>query len=260
MIERTVKKLLLVLFVTVSFSAAAFGTSTLLWKVDFENGFTATSGTPQINLGNISNPNDANNQVCVIYDANLGSHVLRVGKVGAGLNRAARLSYIIDPNFLGKDGRITLKFSVSHDPNYNNNYSVFFMASTNTGGTYQNYWCLPLGNVRLPLIWTRQLTADPENYYTGTYCPPAGAGAIYPPPAPEDLSNPPWPPVSSLTPGWHTLDFIWARRTAGDPNIWGNPRERADLRLSIDNDPNMTWEYRNFPWSISKEGYKYIRI
>ncbi|MCE5340171.1 MAG: hypothetical protein LLF92_03475 [Planctomycetaceae bacterium] len=245
MMKKKIPYKLYLMFLTVFISTGMC--ETLLWKVDFENGFTPAVGGGTVDIVG------QGTYVNILYDNDLQSNVVQVGLPGVTGSPACRLSYTnIDSSIFGKRGKVTLKFKIDTSLETQTN-TAFVSANPGTGSIYYPYWWMAFATTPdivtgdpvydYPLTTTCQITGDP---YSGARYYPPSAG-IYPPqPSGEPALQDRLP--YGITAGWHTFELIWAQVEEGDPNVWGVPRTRADLRISIDTDPNLVLEYKNALW------------
>jgi len=221
---------------------------TLLWKLDFENGFNATGpyggGTIDVVGGNISDPYNSGYDVHVLYDTSLGSNVLQMGKPTSVNN--CRLTYNnMDPNVLGKRGKLTLRFKVDTDyPGYDpenpsTEPAYMFNASSGTG-TAAPYWLASKWNSGWIGVESYSFIVL-ESCYGGQ--PRYPDRVVY--------ATEPMDPV--LEEGWHDYELIWSQTRASvkdtvNPSVFAL-RELADLRITIDNDPCMTFVFKDALWT-----------
>ncbi|HBG27286.1 MAG TPA: hypothetical protein DDX75_09360, partial [Phycisphaerales bacterium] len=121
----------------INYTVWNFKTAPSTWSIDFENGFTASSGTINILGGDVNNA-DGHKNVYTLYDSSSDSMCARVGYDS---NDNCHLNYAsLDPNILGPSGTVTINFKTDGTQFTTN--SVLF--TSNTGQNARPVWDLTL--------------------------------------------------------------------------------------------------------------------
>lgn len=176
--------------VSVVLLTAALASAAPIWSLDFENGFTASSGTPNVNYGDLSDPyntaGDPNNNVHVETDPLDTSNTALDIDMTVPLPRS-RLTYLDVPSELSTTGQITIKNRWYYGGGYNYGGDMWslspgivdsnvaddgnFIELLLGAGSTQTVWTLD--------IWVYALRGDPINKWaqrTRFAMPILGAG------------------------------------------------------------------------------------
>ncbi|MCE5340162.1 MAG: hypothetical protein LLF92_03430 [Planctomycetaceae bacterium] len=203
-----------------TYVTGSFTTAAAQWSVDFEDGFTASSGTVLIQGGDINQPSGNYAEIYTLYDTNAASRVVKVGRT----THECYLNYSnLATSVLGSEGSVSLDFKIPE--NEITETTVFFNACP--GATSSVPW------------WFIGMPAKNKPYIR-SYSPLGGTGIAGAKNYYTTLASP-------LSTGWHTMLFKWKRVSAGG----GGARERADLKMYIDsnlviNEPNVYWSEPSF--------------
>lgn len=183
--------------ITISYASAP------VWSVDFENGFTATSGTFRVVNGDALNPFEESNPLCILTDPyNSGNYEIRVGNS----TLSALLRYDnVDATILGPSGTVTLDFRMTQE-GYPNATTMFFCSDK--AQTSTDWWYIGMSSSHS--VYARSACAGKT---TLTY---SGSNAGDAP----------------FTLGWHKMKFVWEQTVAED--IDNSIREKANIKLYVD--------------------------
>ena len=199
---------------------ADYNQTTSRWSVDFENGFTASSGTISISGGDVNKLcENYQPDVYVTYDSISANNTAYVGNYLAN----SYLNYSGLSDILGPDGIVSVDFKIDGEMSER---ALFFMSSPGVNSSSYPYWWIGLMDRNQPYIRCKSNYGDAnetgeKNYYTIL--------------------------DSYLSDGWHTMTFSWQRTQVYDANVEPEIRERANLRLWIDSNLVITEE--NALWS-----------
>lgn len=195
--------------------ASIASASAPVWSVDFENGYSASSGTLRVINGSTVNPYDTSYPLCLLVDPyDSTNYEAQVGN--ATVNALLRYENV-DSTIIGSTGMVTFDFRIT-DTNYPQASTILFCPDK--AQTSTDWWFIGLSNSHTVLVRSTCSFDSTMNYsgYTDGNVP--------------------------FTPGWHEMKFTWEQTVAEDSA--NSIRERADIKLYVDDvllldEPNVLW-------------------
>jgi hypothetical protein len=190
------------------------------WNVNFENGFTASSGDPCDIGGNLGSPNDPCQPVHLVTDLDTITGVSsKALQVGTGTSPACLLYTNLPLNVLGYSGKVALDFKITNTAD--TSMRTLFSNAGNLIAEY--YWHVSLFGVNEVIVRSQDDIESPgEIQYSAS--------------------------IAALAAGWHHAEFTWVETVLRDEAM--NRRERANITMVIDgqqvlNDLNVYWTMPN---------------